>query len=505
MSPNEASQDPAPAKTPEELEEELAKDQEAKKIVVTEAITSLCNESSEFEDLREIGAALKSGDSLKIKVLSGGKTNYSYKVTLEKSPDKALFAKICFQFAIWNPDKSVHYDLARTENEFLAMKQFKEMLDDAPVVTPYHCVDVQDMKLLVTAWATADEQWANQFIDGNVDARVVPKAAEAFATLNTTDFEPSFNESCRPCMLSIFPVCTTRFGEYVGAREATDKYIAICKEFGMEKLALICENMEKSYLTQECLIHSDTHVFNLLVEKKPSIEALQQFGDKGNLVICDWEMTYAGPRGRDAGIFQAFPICCALSHAVQGHKAEALHILDSLIVFWDAYAGILKKKGKDEDYVRDTYTNSLGWNAFFLVVVYYMFRYQIENLPLEGVSEEDQEKVFGSIGYIGVKFFAVAFADVGKDLGMEELNVFFKELVTGEIDELAEVGSKRRARPRRASVLRASGRRVSDAGIYEEAARRASGSPQAVGGRWLSVNTDKLVEDTLQVAGFDEE
>ncbi len=136
------------------------------------------------------------------------------------------------------------------------------------------------------------------------------------------------------------------FEQYVEAPKVTDKFVAICKEFGMEKLSLICQNMEKSYLTQECLIHSDSHVFNVLVEKKPSIETLQQFGDKGNLVICDWEMEYAGPRGRDAGIFQSFPICCAMAHAVQGHKAEALNILDNLIAFWDAYANIPTKKGK---------------------------------------------------------------------------------------------------------------------------------------------------------------
>ena len=504
MSAEEVAQDrPVPAKTAEDLAEELSKNQEAKKIIVIEVIASLCNESSEFAELREIGDALKGGDKFKIKVISGGKTNFSYKVSLEKSPDKALFAKICFQFALWNPDTSVYYDLARTENEFIAMRQFNDMLVDAPVVMPYHCVDVQDMKVLVTQWATADEQFANQFIDGSVDARIFPKAAEAFATLNTAEFDPSFNESCRPCMISVFPILTMFFGQYVEAPEVTDKCVAICKEFGLEKLSLICQNMEKSYLTQECLIHSDSHVFNILVEKKPSIETLQQFGDKGNLVICDWEMEYAGPRGRDAGIFQSFPICCAMAHAVQGHKTEALNILDNLIAFWDAYADILTKKGKDADYVRDAYINSFGWNAFFILAAYYMFRLQIEHLPLEGVSEEDQGKVFGSFGYIGVKLFAMGFADFGKDLSMEELSAFYKDLVTGEIEELAEVGSKRHARPRRASVLRSTGRRVSDAGMYDEAAHRAS--EISTSGRRLSVYTDKLVEDTIALTDFDED
>jgi hypothetical protein len=36
---------------------------------------------------------------------------------------------------------------------------------------PYLLLDVQDMKLLVTQWSDADEQWANQFIDGSIDTR----------------------------------------------------------------------------------------------------------------------------------------------------------------------------------------------------------------------------------------------------------------------------------------------------------------------------------------------
>jgi hypothetical protein len=174
-----------------------------------------------------------------------------------------------------------------------------------------------------------------------------------------------------------------------------------------------------------------------------------------------------------------------------------------LITFWDAYAETLLKKGKDADYVRDAYINSFGWNACFILAVHYMFRMQIEHLPLEGVSEEDQGKVFGSFGFIAVKLFAMGFADFGNGLSMEELSAFYKDLVTGEIDELAEVGSKRRARPRRASVLRSTGRRVSDAGTYDEAARRAS--EISTGGRCLSVYTDKLVEDNLALAHFDEE
>ncbi len=39
------------------------------------------------------------------------------------------------------------------------------------VAVPYLCLDIDGMKLLVTQWSEADEQWANQFIDGSVDTR----------------------------------------------------------------------------------------------------------------------------------------------------------------------------------------------------------------------------------------------------------------------------------------------------------------------------------------------
>jgi hypothetical protein len=41
---------------------------------------------------------------------------------------------------------------------------------------------------------------------------------------------------------------------------------------------------------RDCIIHSDSHVFNILVEAKPSIEELEDFGPYGTVVLCDWEM-----------------------------------------------------------------------------------------------------------------------------------------------------------------------------------------------------------------------
>lgn len=50
-------------------------------------------------------------------VLSGGYTNYSYKIFVPGQPHLCLFAKLTFERAIWNPDKDALYDLQRTVNE----------------------------------------------------------------------------------------------------------------------------------------------------------------------------------------------------------------------------------------------------------------------------------------------------------------------------------------------------------------------------------------------------
>jgi thiamine kinase-like enzyme len=47
------------------------------------------------------------------------------------------------------------------------------------------------------------------------------------------------------------------------------------------------------YHERDCLIHGDSHVFNILVEAKPSIEELEDFGPNGTMVLCDWEMAMA--------------------------------------------------------------------------------------------------------------------------------------------------------------------------------------------------------------------
>lgn len=95
--------------------------------MLLDVVKSYCNnESREYETLRAIGNAIQAGETLNIKVISGGLTNYSYKRFLEDgSWSIALYAKICFSTALWIPDKKIHYNVARVANEYKIMKHCK--------------------------------------------------------------------------------------------------------------------------------------------------------------------------------------------------------------------------------------------------------------------------------------------------------------------------------------------------------------------------------------------
>jgi hypothetical protein len=494
--------------------------------VVVDTITAYLRSKaklSKFQDVRDMGAALAAGDRLKLELLSGGNTNFSYKVSLEKTPGKApVFAKLSMSKALGNSYTSMEYDLSRTENEFTIMNRFRSVLtnsngndskkdlfrsvltnssnsssnsngndsneDHVPVVTPYFCVDAGPGHcLLVTAWSPADEQWANQFIDGQVDERVLEKLANTFAALHCTAtaacmkdpdlLGPSFNRKIIPYMMTIFPLARSLGAEYLtDPNEKSDKGIALIQGMGKRIFHKIVDNMEKRYQERDCLVHGDAHPFNILVEPKPSIEELEKFGKEGSFVLCDWENAQMGPIGRDMGLLAAWPFACAFAHAVQGHGLVAHHIVGCMYSFWESYAaGLAEKGGKDEEFLKETYRDSLGWTGFSLVFIIHMLRLNCENLPLEGVPEFEQNKAYGSISYTGVKCLQWGFTDFDKDLSLDELNTKFMDMVAGEIYSLVEVSmlnKRRRGNTRRSSMLRESGKRVSDGYLHAEVAKR---------------------------------
>jgi hypothetical protein len=159
------------------LQNILEKEQEDNKAVVIDAIQGLCTEDSPFEILRSMGRALENGNHLVATAIAGGKTNFSYKIHLDdQSPNtSALYAKIAYNYALSNIDRTVEYDLKRMDNEFFIMNKLSNMMreisvgddDDncdaaAPIVaTPFAIRDLSDnSKLLVTQWVQVSSKRA---------------------------------------------------------------------------------------------------------------------------------------------------------------------------------------------------------------------------------------------------------------------------------------------------------------------------------------------------------
>jgi len=235
----------------------------------------------------------------------------------------------------------------------------------------------------------------------------------------------------------------------------------------------IADKIIDDYNRTDILCHQDAQVFNILVEAKPSAE---QFGAKGTVVVVDWENACPGPPGRDMGIFQGFPIAAALAHTLLGNKEMGMDILRCLFLFFDSYNEVMIENGKGDDYLCDAFVNSFAWAGFCLYLGYYVSRIHIDCLPLSDMPEKDQTLMFSSIGWLGLKFYTIAFTAMYKDLSLKELRDLYQDLIAGEIEFLAANRTHCPSRARRSSGLRESGQRVSDGSVYEEAARRISDS-----------------------------
>jgi hypothetical protein len=110
---------------------EIACEKCRKQMLLIDTITKNCV-SSLHEILQKINHAIHgAGDGSKSEatVISEGYTNFACKVSIDKHPELCMFAEFCFQYAMWNPDRTIHFDLQRVENEYNIMQ---EMTSRAP-------------------------------------------------------------------------------------------------------------------------------------------------------------------------------------------------------------------------------------------------------------------------------------------------------------------------------------------------------------------------------------
>ena len=463
----------------------LEQEKNEKKILVKKILEARCIEASEFKNIKDIGDGIKDGDSLELKVLSGGETNFSYKAYLRNDPSKALFAKLTFTKALWNPDPTIKYDLSRVDSEFKIMNQFAEMMGGygtAPVAQPFFVIDLdpadnkgQDAKLLVAEWSRTDEQFANQFADGAVDSRVITGLAVSLGKLNLTPVEYEWNEDCRGCFRSLHPVVKQVFAGFVALPEdQSDAAVQRCKELGLPALEKMIDNLDVEYMeSRQVLNHNDTKQFNILVEPK-SDDGLS-FGERGDFALCDWEMTIKGKSGKDIGVFWAYALACSLCHAAHGNEKKARHILSTCMTFWNKYAEFLVQEGnKDEAFLIDTLRGAFGGAFLYLFVAHYAFGLHVDAIPFEGLSMDMSSKAKGAMGLVGLFLAEESYGENKTILSLENLKKLFENRVSAEINNLLKIADGFSQGPAMKHQRRESNRRASDVMMMEEALKRMS-------------------------------
>jgi hypothetical protein len=126
----------------------------------------------------------------------------------------------------------------------------------------------------------------------------------------------------------------------------------------------------------------------------------------------------------------------------------------------------------------DIYRQVLGFSSAFLVA-YSGLGIHMEYLPIkdqDGVGAQDLAKVKESLGIIGLKLMSIGF-DIDNTMTLSELQNQFHEIVNEEIQCLTPKQDEKEKKEentemkmtqiqRRSSLLRGTGRRVSDARSY---------------------------------------
>lgn len=297
---------------------------------------------------------------------------------------------------------------------------------------------------------------------------MAPKVAQCLAELNSIqEFDCNMNEKFRSEFDGFVDKMIT-LCKGLCAGDATDKCIETLQMKSESEMITTLENIVTSWSKREVLCHNDTHVFNILVEKKPDPEALEDiFGPKGDFILCDWELACVGPRGSDVGRTPFFPLVCVLCHAAKGNKSSVSSIMEAMDTFWDAYAENLKElRNTSEEELAEVYRNSLGWTGFMMFVAFYLLKFFQDVAPLDGLEDSRVQAVLGAAGHVGWSLIELGFEPDTEGLSLQELRRRYHQLMKGEANSLLALSGGRTAR-RHSSILRSVGRRVSDSSLYD--------------------------------------
>ncbi|EEC50674.1 predicted protein [Phaeodactylum tricornutum CCAP 1055/1] len=452
--------------------------------LVVAAFVSLCVADSPHARLRQMHRATQNGRKVHCRALSGGKTNRCFKIYVayedgddddDSNNNLAVFGKLAFDHALWDPQHPMPYDLSRTVNEYRIMVAFQRYIPNAPVATPLACLDltvpsgefrdglntdtgVRQAKLLLIEWTQAEEPWAHQFNRGIVDQRVIPKVARALAALhnfpNINDFGRDFNQGVRPCMRLLFQACRDAMATLLSSNSKQDRCLAALRLLGPHGVERLMDRHVDSYECRNALVHHDVHLFNILVEpatpsnascnnaetQKIKQATLTSERDEPAVVLCDWEMTFWGPMGSDPGKVMSWPLAVACCHAAADRDTELAGRLAVMTnVFWEAYANALRKNmdRDNDDCECQVFREAMGWTGSMLLTGIYVFGLYREELPLHSLSETLRVEVLASIGLLGIKLMQYGFEHMEPHLTLHQLRARYCIIIQEELKYLA--------------------------------------------------------------------
>ena len=294
---------------------EVAASAERHKDAVLSTVMDHIEPHSPHEPLAIFAEGLASNGCLRIDCLTGGLTNAAYRIYLDKfssspspspspstpsspprpfasiwPPPPAVFAKLGFSFAFWSPSR-LPYDTSRLLHESEAMSLFSQVAPGKGA-NAFFLHEIEGVgQLLVTSYASGiDEQLASQFIEGSVDPRPILSLASSLARFNCIpSFDPDFNDNVRPAVRAMMSaVSDAATLSSLLSRDPPDRASSLALSFGGDLLSSLFTKVAEDYERRTCLLHSDVHVFNVLVEPRPG-DVLGEFGEEGVFALIDFE------------------------------------------------------------------------------------------------------------------------------------------------------------------------------------------------------------------------
>lgn len=420
---------------------QLPLEQEEKLRLFIKTITPFCTDQADQDVLRKVGKGLEAGDELVGRLLEGA-TNFSYRVYLKGNCEVSIFVKVAFEYALWNPDRSAHYSLERITTEYNLLKQFSDLLGPgAPVATPYFCIDPEPgLRVMVAEWAPCHEPWAYQYVRGKVDRRVVIKAAEFIATVNSQPRQAdNLNDGIKDSFRALYPIARAVFQQIISPENTEESVlVTYARKMGQQRFNQIIDGLAASYERSDVLLHGDTHALNILVE---STTGDGEFAEKGEFFVCDWEMAHMGDKGRDPGTYRSWPIASAYFLAVKGEREKAYHVVDCMELFWNQYEKKLLSYGeKDESYMAEVYRSSIGWTGVYSYIANFLLKVQQDSMPFDSMPKKDGERVVAAFAYSGLRCMEHGFTCVEPTSSLQRMKDWLRELVTGQIESLLPNG-----------------------------------------------------------------